>query len=269
MAEEEKEKEEEELSLPVEVWHNVLSFLPCPWDALQLRQCSHELYDAVTNFHSYWYRQFCWYLIKQKKRPAMFLTGCAREHVKAHDVTCLSGAEQTAAAAHFGVHIDELPKHPEFQDGTVYWTDRDDCGTPFSALCANSSHYIYKLPDNRFDIPLAHKDYKPQAQLYIYRFLIHNYRHQRQRASHYSKTEVDRHLQFTNRTLAKHRKELARITAEYHEKMSRARKRRELLKEVSLQLKRLDSNKVFHGRKSRKYKGLGGGGVGAESPPKD
>lgn len=199
------------LQLPIETLQRIVEYLS-PWDALQLRRSSSYLYDVVTHFHSYWYRQFCWYLIRQKKRPAMFLTGCDRTHIK--ELHCeLAGS---------------------------------------NSGCTDSSHYIYKLPPNRFAIPLNPSDYHPEEQLYIYRFLIHNYRHQRQRASHYRQDEVARQLKELDQTLTHQRRELQRIA----DQVQRTRKRRALLKNVQQQINRLETNHVFHGKKSRHYKGV-------------
>lgn len=242
--------------VPIEIWQRIVQMLG-PWDALQLRCTCRGLYAAVTYFHSYWYRQFCWYLIKQKKRPAMFLTGCDRKHIQPRDVTCLREEERVRLAAELEVPVSRLGKHPalEYPDGQ-YWSRRA-VKTQFSEReCDNASHYIYKLPADRFDIPLDPADYKPNEQLYIYRFLIHNYRHQRQRASHYTPSEVVRQLKEVNTDLIRQKRELARVTEQLKRGIERTRQRKALLREVHHQIRRLENNKVFHGRKSRGYKGI-------------
>jgi hypothetical protein len=228
--------------LPKEIWQLIVTELG-PWDALQLRTVSKNFYQAVTSFQSYWYRQFCWYLICQKKRPAMFKTGCQRKHNQPYSIACLNVQQEMQLSSHLNIKVSDLPDYISKCPNIVEPSN-----------CTNSSHYIYEIPDNRLLIPLDPTDYKPNEQNYLYRFLIHNYRQQRQRASRYDKSEIKLQLRQVQDDLTKQQKEFDRIVEQYKRDIQKTKNRQKFLKGVYHQLETLDRNKVFHGQRSRTYK---------------
>ncbi len=234
------------MSLPTEIWQQIVMCLS-PWDALQLRTVSKNYYNMVTTFHSYWYRQFCWFLICQKKRPAMFKTGCHRSHKKDIPCTvdCLNIDQEQLILTELSISVHSLPDvlktNPEIFNRYP---------------CTNSNHFNYDLPEDRFNIPLDSSDYDPQTQIYCYRFLIHNYRQQRSRTSKYSRADVKRQLKQTRDDMTKQRREMDKIIAQCKRELERTQNRDTFLRNIDLQLSRVEVNKVFYGKKSRQYKGL-------------
>jgi len=230
------------MNVPNEIWQLIISELG-PWDALQLRTASKRFYEVVTSFQSYWYRQFCWYLICQKKRPAMFKTGCQRKHIHTHSIDCLNVEQEMELSAQLGIHVSELPNRiavcPTIMEGYP---------------CTNTNHYIYEIPANRLLIPLDPNDYKPSEQNYLYRFLIHNYRQQRQRAARYNQSEIKLQLRQVQDDLTRQQKELDKIIEQYKREIQKTKNRQKFLKGVHQQLQTLETNKVFHGQRSRTYK---------------
>lgn len=166
----------------------------------------------------------------------MFKTGCHKTHKLdiPKSIACLSTEQEQEIVSALEISISELPnrllQNPELFDQYV---------------CRNIDHYIYDLPLTRFDIPLDPADYQPNGQVYCYRFLIHNYRQQRQRASRQSGADITRQQKQVQRDLAKIRRDL-----------EKTRSREIYLASVSAQLARMENNRVFHGKKSRQYRGL-------------
>jgi ribosomal protein S20 len=230
------------MEFPKETWHYIIEIIS-PWDALQLRSASKKLYEVVSSFQSYWYRQFCWYLICQKKRPAMFKTGCKRKHIQPHSIECLNVQQEVQLATQLNMHVSELCNI----DITPFATENDDY------KCTNASHYMYEIPANRFLIPLDPNDYKPNEQSYLYRFLIHNYRQQRQRVSRYNKSDIKTQLRQVQDELTKQQKEYDRLLDQCQREIQKFKTRQKFLKGVYQQLERLDNNKVFHNQRSRTY----------------
>lgn len=228
--------------LPREILEIIVTKLG-PWDSLQLRQTNKRLFDIVTKYQPYWYRQFCWYLILQKKRPAMYKTGCARTHTRSRTIDCLDTQQEMDLAHQLGVPFSALGEmvmeNPSIMDAYV---------------CTNYSHYIYDLPRNRFDIKLDENDYKPSSQVYCYRFLIHNYRQQRQRVAKWDITSIEDQRKEIRLEIRKKQREFGKVADEHRRDMQRIRNRDEYLKSVADQIKRLDNNRVFHGQRSRTYR---------------
>lgn len=229
--------------LPLELWHYVIKFLR-PWEALQLRQTCKRAIEIVTLFQSYWYRQFCWYLIGHKKRAAMYKTGCSRRHrsdIK-RGLNCLSLEQEQQLITKHNLALSELP---------IFLLLNPDI-----VECSNANHYIYDLPQTRFDIPLDRNDYKPGQQVYLYRFLIHNYRQQRQRIKRYNKAEVEDELKLLRGDISRKRKDLTKIIAQRKREIDKAKRHDTHLRDIQRQLKRFEHNRIFHGCKSRGYRGL-------------
>lgn len=231
---------------PTEVWYRIVENLDA-WDALKLRAASRRLYAVVTLFDEYWYRQFTWYLVSQDKKAAMFKTGCDRRH-KQHvprSQHCLSIQQEEELAAQLGIPIERLTRRIE-----------DDPSILDGVECTNVNHYVYDLPKRRSEMPLNRKDYKPGDQIYLYRFLIHNYRQQRQSARNYSTQKVVEQLKAVQQDLEKQRVELTRLVARCKKEIRRTKRREASLQDMARRCKKLEHNRVFHGRRSRQYKGL-------------
>jgi hypothetical protein len=223
------------------LWQHIISYLK-PWNALQLRQASHFFYSAVTGFQSYWYRQFCWYLIVQRKRPAMFKSGCPRTHKEPPSLECLDVQQEIDLATRLGVRVAELSE-------LINERLLSDMGFQ----CSNPIHYVYHLPGDRFAIPLDPNDYKPDEQVYCYRFLIHNFRQQRQRCARYNKAQVKEQLRLVHSELRAKERELEKIVDNYRKDIQRIKDRARFLRSIHEQLMRVDENRVFHGQRSRTY----------------
>ena len=84
------------------------------------------------------------------------------------------------------------------------------------------------------------------------RFLIHNYIHQRQRAARYSKIDVQCQQKQVQKDLSQLHKEMTKMLA----RIDKVQNRDIVLRNIDEQLTRLEQNRVFHGKKSRQYKGL-------------
>lgn len=218
--------------LPAEVWSLVVNYLK-PWDALQLRRASRRFNEVVIGCQTYWYRQFTWFLIKQNLRVALWKTACKRTHNPRVRVSldCFSLSEEEKLADRLGIPVRDLPERVA--------NDPSVCS---GHVCSNPQHYIFDVPRSRYHIPIDPSDYHPNQQTYVYRFLIHNYRHRRERCRRFSK-------QLVNDDLKTSRKRIAALQNE----MDKLRRRVTMLEETSLELKMLETNKVFFGCKSRNY----------------
>jgi len=227
---------------PTEIWNIIIDNLEA-WDSLNLRLSSKQLYKIVTHYHSYWYKQFTWYLVCYGKKPAMFKTDCDRRH-KAHiprTSHCLSLSQEEEIASNLNCTVNDLfdliIHKPEIMHGYE---------------CTNVNHYMYDLPQTREEMPLNQKDFHPRDQVYLYRFLIHNYRHQRQKARNYNNDKVDDQLKIIKSDLTKQHNELDRIKRN----IKRMKNREALLQDMKRRCDKLKENRVFYGRRSRQYKGL-------------
>lgn len=239
------------MDVPSEVWFLIMDYLS-PWDNLQLRQTTHDMNTVVTGHQSFWYRHFTWYLIQQNKRIALFKTGCAKRHRPnvRRGVYCLTLAQEQQLSEARGVSVTDLPGELEHH---LEWLDDD------AYRCENVNHYSYVLPTNRFAIPLDSDDYHPNnGQLYLYRFLIHNYRRQRQRAKRYNKKTVERQITDVKKDLRRQRRHLKEIQSRCEKEIRKTKARDAFLRDMQDQLKRLDENRVFYGKRTREYKGLAG-----------
>ena len=234
------------MCFPPEIWRRIVDHLDA-WDALKLRTTSRTLYAVVTRYDAYWYRQFTWFLVNQDKKAAMFKTGCNRRH-KRHVVRsqhCLSLRQEELLSARLGIGMDRLT-------GTI---ERDPSILD-DVECTNVNHFVYDLPKTRSAMPLNREDYAPNDQIYLYRFLIHNYRLQRQKARNYNTQKVSSQLKIVKTDLDKQRGQLSRVLARCERDIKRTKKREASLQEMSTRCKKLEMNRVFHGRRSRRYKGL-------------
>jgi len=231
---------------PPEIWQKIIDNLEA-WDALKLRAASKELYCVVTTYEAYWYRQFTWYLVNQDKKAAMFKTGCPRRH-KSHvsrSLYCLTMQQEDELSARLQIPLDRLAQATE-----------EDPSLLDGSECTNVHHYVYYLPKTRMEMPLNREDYNPRGQIYLYRFLIHNYRQQRQKARNYSTKRVKDQLKIVQEDLYKQRREFTRLVARCKKEIRRAKRREAALLEMSRRCKKLEKNRIFHGRRSRQYKGL-------------
>ena len=123
--------------------------------------------------------------------------------------------------------------------------------------CTNVHHYIYDLPKDRFQIPIDNRDFRPNdGQIYLYRFLMHNYRHQREKAKRYKMDEVVRQKKIVEQELKKHRQELSRLIARCKKEMQKTKRREAWLQDMHARLVQLTNNRVFHNRRTRQYRGL-------------
>jgi hypothetical protein len=222
-------------TLPAEIWANIIEYLGS-WDALQIRQTCTLINENIIACQTYWYRHFTWFLIKQNKRVALFKTACKRYHkddIKV-GVNCLSVQQEEALSVALAVPISKLG-----ESGVV----TADVLSKAGISCGNPQHYIYDLPESRHQIPIHPSDYHPKKQLYIYRFLIHNYRHRRDKVKRFNIDDVTLDIKRMERHVAK-----LLIDTE------RARRQLEMLKEAAAELKIVRKNDVFFGTKSRQYK---------------
>lgn len=233
-------------SFPIEIWRKIIDNLDA-WDALKMRAVSRELYGVVTLYDAYWYRHFTWYLVNQDKKAAMFKTGCARHHKKhvPRSSHCLSLQQEEALSAKLGIPLDRLSRTIEADPSVLAGVE-----------CTNVNHYIYELPKTREEMPLNREDYNPHDQIYLYRFLIHNYRQQRQKARNYTMEKVQEQLKLVQSDVKKQRTELSRLIAQCKRDLKRTKRREANLLEMGRRCKKLENNRVFHGRRSRQYKGL-------------
>ena len=234
--------------LPPEMWHEIIVHLG-PADALQLRATSKQMYRIVTLFQSYWYRQFTWYLICLKKREALFRTGCHRTHKKSIPMgtNCINRSQEKALAERFELTVKELIEMIE--------CDRD--ATILSQIqCTNPAHYTFEIPRSRFDIPLDRSDFNPSDQIYLYRFLIHNYRQQRQRARQYTRERVKQQLRYVRQERKKVRKDMENYVQRCQRQLTKMRNQDSFLCEMAKRLDLLERNKIFYNRQSRFYRGL-------------
>lgn len=232
--------------LPVEIWHMIMTYL-APWDALQLRTASFDFYVIITTHQRYWYQHFCWFLICQKKRPAMFKTGCHKTHNPniPRDIACLNIEQEQELITQYCISLSELP---------ALLAANPDMTSKYE--CNNIDHYIYDLPLHWFEIPIDPHDYQPNEQIYCYRFLIHNYRNQRQRTSRYNRNDIKRQMKQVREDLVRQQKELNRLIKQCERDIEKSQNRDLFLHNIDLQLARIEHNKIFHGKKSRQYKGM-------------
>jgi F-box associated protein len=189
--------------LPNDVISLIVEYLGC-WDALQFRQTCREINEIVIRRQTYWYQHFTWFLIKQNKRVALLKTACKRTHIKPPGPTCTLDSS--------------------------------------SNKCSNPSHFVFDAPLNRCCIPIDSVDFDPQHQKYIYRFLIHNYRHRRSRAKGFEQSETAADIRNANRKIVKLQLEL-----------EKTKKQLETLIDMANEQKLIKSNTVFFGTKSRQY----------------
>lgn len=228
--------------LPREIICLIMDHLT-PWESLQLRLLSKTLCDFVTYNQSYWYRHFCWYLIGQKKKPALHKTGCSRVHLGEMNATCLSLDDQIQLAKLGNCSTINLQSYIDINPGCLQ-----------QYVCSNVAHYSYTIPKSLSEIPLDQNDYKPHDQVYINRFLIHNYRSQRSRASRYNKTEIKHQIKQTQSEIITKRKELAKIISNMTRDIKKLEARGQFLGDLHSQLVLLEKNKVFLNQRSRTYR---------------
>jgi hypothetical protein len=234
--------------LPIEIWYALCDYLG-PWDALQLRTANRWFYACITRHQSYWYRQFTWYLIQQNKKIALFKTGCTKQHKRniERGINCLTLEQERRIMERYKLESvsdlgHQLAVHPN-------WLDDEPC--------ENVAHFTYDIPRHRFAIPLDPADYHPNdGQLYCYRFLIHNYRRQRQRAQRYDETTLRDQLRQNQRELSRQRAELKTLVARCERGIRQTKHRDFFLRGMLSRLKMLAQNKVFYSRRTREYKGL-------------
>lgn len=231
------------LELPVEIWHMIIDWLN-PWDALQLRQSCRQIWRHVTGHQAYWYRRFCWLMIRQKKRPAMLKSGCRRYHKKSvlPGMNCLSLQQELRLCQMHQITFTELKRRIKADPDKMLKNIK----------CSNANHYIYEIPQAPSKVSLDTKDYDPNTQLYLFRYLIHNYRAQRQSISRYDLKTIETQ----QKTVRKELQTKRRIIDQCRREMNRIKERDAWLQSVQQQLKRLEKNKVFYGKKSRQYRGL-------------
>ncbi len=233
-------------TLSVELWHIIISHLG-PWDALQLREVNKHMCLIVTNNQPYWYRQFCWYLILQKKRPAMFKTGCKKTHNHIRNIDCINVDQELQLASILNVHVSQLSQIIVNNPNTL---------DLISINCENASHYVYDLPNDRMSIPLDPLDYDPKEQIYCYRFLIHNYRQQKYKIAKYDIKEVMQQQQNIQKELKRKKQEWQKIQQSYTRDIEKIENREKYLKTISQQIKQVNTNKIFHAQRSRTYRGI-------------
>lgn len=221
------------MDIPSEVWTMVVEYLK-PWDALQLRQSSTVFNTIVVGCQPYWYRQFTWFLIKQNLRVALWKTACKRSHNPeiSPSLNCISVTDEELLAGQLGIKTADLAKEVKANPGIL-----------MNLKCTNPQHYIFEVPKTRFHIPIDPSDYHPGQQVYIYRFLIHNYRHRRQRSRRFIKQNVTDELKTSKKRLATLQFETERLL-----------RRIKLLQETAAELTMMEKNTVFFGCKSRNYK---------------
>jgi hypothetical protein len=219
--------------IPRELWSTIVEYLG-PWDALQLRQTSKAFHTVVVECQQYWYRQFTWFLIKQNLRVALWKTACKRSHNPeiAPSLNCISLSDEETLAVQLGIAVADLPREIEVNPRLL-----------MTFKCTNPQHYIFEVPKTRFHIPIDPSDYHPAQQVYVYRFLIHNYRHRRERSRRFTKHAVNDELKASKKRLATLQIETERL-----------RRRIALLQETATELKMLETNTVFFGYKSRSYR---------------
>lgn len=224
--------------LPKELVFMIVDLLSS-WDALSLRQTCHDMNERVIQNQCYWYRQFTLYLIKQNKRVALFKTGCKRKHKPDVPLTvnCLSSQQEADLAEELSLSITKLPLFLESPD--------HDPVSITVAECQNPLHFVYEVPRVLSDIPIVAADFHPTEQIYLYRYLIHNYRTRRERVKRYNSDAIKLQKRETLASLKR-----AEAAVEKH------RKKLETLAGISTQLKMVETNKVFFGSKSRQYRGL-------------
>lgn len=233
---------------PAEIWHRIIDNLDA-WDALNLRTTCRELCTVVTLYDAYWYRHFTWYLVTQDKKAAMFKTGCARRH-KRHvprSSHCLNLQQEEILVNRLAIPLDQVTEVFEKDPNVLERVGLE---------CTNVNHYVYDLPKTRDEMPLNSDDYNPGAQIYLYRFLIHNYRQQRKSARNYTTQKVLSQLKLVCTDLEKQRIELSRLIAQCKRNIKKTKRREASLQDMARRCEKLDQNKVFHGRRSRQYKGL-------------
>jgi len=224
-------------SLPKEIIFMIINLIPS-WNALSLRQTCHILNENVIQNQVYWYRQFTLYLIKQNKRVALFKTGCKRKHKSDVPLTvnCLSSKQEADLADELSLSITKLPDYLEQQNVEVSITVAD---------CQNPLHFVYEVPRILADIPIVSADFHPTEQIYLYRYLIHNYRTRRDKVKRYNSDMIKVQKRETVGSLKR-----AEAAVEKH------RKKLETLSNIATQLKMIEKNKVFFNSKSRQYRGL-------------
>lgn len=221
------------MMVPKELWLMIVDYLG-PFDALSLRATSHFFNTIVTSHQTYWYRQFAWFLVVQNKwRAAIFKTGCGRTHKVniPKSPACLSLEQERLIVNIYRIKPEKvrpmIEQCPELMDGLE---------------CSNPLHFVYELPKSRFSIPIISADFHPTEQIYMYRFLIHNYRHRRAKVKRFAPVAVKVQKKQTEIEICKLETEL--------EKM---RKKLISLTLIHEELTLLDKNKVFFGSKSRQY----------------
>ena len=226
--------------LPIEILRIIILNLSS-WESLQLRHTSRFFYCVVTNYQSYWYRHFCGYLIKHKKKAAMYQMQCKREHVAPYSIDCLTLDDEIKLAQHLNIDVCDLPTYLNEDSNKIYEHYQISC------MCAN--HYFYDIPENRMNIQINADDFHPNDQIYCYRYLIHNYRQQRNRAAKYTKEDVKQQL----KQLSYEKKEFQKIVQLYKTKINKLNDRQKFVLNIRDQLTKMQSNKVFLNQRSRKY----------------
>lgn len=206
------------------------------WDALNLRQTCRSLNRAVVEHQTFWYRCFTWYLIKQNKRVALYKTGCKRHHKTDIEpsVRCLTSDQESDLADELDISISNLSDYLEKNADTI---------TP--EQCQNPLHFVYEVPKKLSDIPIVPEDFHPTEQVYLYRYLIHNYRTRRDKIKRYTAEDIKEQRRATIIALKR-----AQAAVEKHQ-----RKLKTLLS-ITTEMRLLERNKVFFGSKSRQYRGL-------------
>lgn len=222
--------------LPKEIVFIIVDKLSA-WSALNLRQTNRELNRNVMQNQKYWYRQFTLYLIRQNKRVALFKTGCKRTHKSDIPLTvnCLTSEQEANLAEELNINLRDLASHLE--NSTLTTAKITDCQNPL--------HFVYEVPKVLSDIPIVSADFHPNEQIYLYRFLIHNYRTRRDKVKRFNLDEVKSQKREAQKSLKR-----AEAAVEKH------RKKIQVLNGISKELKLTEKNKVFFGSKSRQYRGL-------------
>lgn len=232
--------------LPPEVWHAVVDWLE-PWSALQLRATCTALCRVVSAHQPYWYRHFTWYLCKKNKRDAVFKTGCRRWHRAdiPQGFGCLTPPQELELSRELGVPLNKLEYVVQHNPEVL----RDQ-------LCQNPGHYVYAMPRSHAEIPLDPEDYQPGEQVYLYRFLIHNYRCQREALQRRTVAQVKAQLSQVSRDLFQKRSDLEAAIASYQRSIATHKFRQFALRETLRRMHMLDDNRVFFDRRSRTHRGV-------------
>ena len=222
------------LPIPKDVWRMIAIDLST-WDLLHLRATCKDINNKIKKMHKKWYQSYQFLLIQNK---LMNRVDCiSKRHPGRLSVNCgIYWMEKTKGKGIGGVR-------KMIADGII--TKRD---------CQKSVCWTYrhnKFPNNKSQIPINHKDFKPKVHNYIYMFLIESYRIRHAKHLKFGQFNRREIIKFDENITQKKQmiKQLQFEIKRLEDKKDRAKNKRAAIQKM------LQKNEIFKNKKIKTYKG--------------